>query len=455
MKPALIRALLTVLTFVGLWACSKPHNGTASTDNVDYYTCTMHPSVHSKTPGHCPICGMDLVPVLRKTVEQAGKAPRTGRPPSPDSSNGATNDRNQTGSTLPVSQETNRPNEFSVPVERQQQIGVTYTTVQQRPIRYSIRSIGVLEPDRARTFEYVARVDGYLQDLKVTSPGENVKKDQPLLTVYSPDLRSTEQELVNLLNTRDRTGSPRPDTAELIASAEQRLRLWNVSEPEINALETSRRASSNLVLRSPFNGVIEQVAMTQGASVKAGDRLLSVVDLSQLWLWAQFYENESGLLKLGQSVNISVTAFPEKTFHGAIAAIDPRLDAVTRTTRVRIDLANPRQELRPGMFANVELEIDFGEGLTLPVDAVLPTGSRGLVFVDKGDGKLEPRFVQVEREFTPTEGAEEARYYQVQSGLKEGERVVSSANFLIDAESQIQGALRDFEEPEHTPNPKP
>jgi membrane fusion protein, copper/silver efflux system len=348
----------------------------------------------------------------------------------------------------------NEPNEFSVPVERQQQIGVTYTTAELRRIQFSIRSIGTLEPDQTRIFEYVARVDGYLQELKVTSPGERVTKDQPLLTLYSPDIRSTEQELVNLLTARDKIGSARSDTGRLIASAEERLRLWNISQTDIDSLEASRSASTNLVLRSPFAGVITQVPMKSGANVKTGDLLVGVIDLSHLWLWAQFYENEAGLLQAGQTATISLTAFPDKPLVGKISAIDPRVDAVTRTTRVRIDLDNPEGDLRPGMFASVELKIDCGEGLTVPVDAVLPTGSRGLVFVDKGGGKLEPRFVQVVREFNASDDPKQERYYQIKGGLKEGERVVSSANFLIDAESQIQGALKNFEPPEQTSSPR-
>ena len=446
MKPSIapIPRILAFVILFGIGACSKPVSHTAANDNVDYYTCTMHPSVHSETPGNCPICGMDLVPVLQKTVNEPQNGQRSDGEAKRDLSLIAADDQNKAGAVRPVNQEESKLNEFSVPVQRQQQIGVTYTSVQRQAIRFFIRSIGTLEPDQGKIFDYVARVDGYLKDLKVTSPGERVGKDQALVTLYSPDLRSTEQELVNLLNARDRVGSARADADQLIASAEQRLRLWNVGDEEITSLEKSRHASDNLVLRSPVNGVVEEVPMRQGARVKAGDRLVSVVDLSRLWLWAQFYENESGFLKLGQTLDISLAAFPDKNFPGRIGVIDPRVDAVTRTTRVRIDLDNSEEELRPGMFANVEIEIDCGEGLTVPADAVLPTGSGSLVFMDKGDGKLEPRLIQVGRQFTDPADPKLARYYQIENGLKEGERVVSSANFLIDAESQIQGALKNF-----------
>src|SRR5215470_17004746 len=295
----LLKVILALVVIIGISSCTKPGGSTVAQGNVDYYTCTMHPSVHSKTPGKCPICSMDLVPVLKKVATDSGAK---------DNSNGAgkgtagaMTDNGSMGSmgsmSMPSANQPpgNKPGEFSVPVERQQQIGVTYASAERRPIQLSIRSVGVLEPDQAKIFEYVARVDGYIQDLKVTSPGEQVNAGEPLVTIYSPDLRSTEQELVNLLNERDRGGS-RAWLDQVIESSKQRLRQWNISDQEINALERSRKAAETLVLRSPFAGVVEDVPMKQGMSVKMRDRLLGVMDLSRLWLWADFYENEAGLL---------------------------------------------------------------------------------------------------------------------------------------------------------------
>ena len=455
--PILLKAFLALVVIVGISSCTKPEGSTVGDSNVDYYTCTMHPSVHSKTPGKCPICSMDLVPVLKKVAnDSAAKDDSNG---AGKGTSGAMTDNGSMGSmgSMPMPSpngQANKQGEFSVPVERQQQIGVTYASVERRPIRLSIRSVAVLEPDQANIFEYVARVDGYIQDLKVTSPGEQVNAGEPLVTIYSPDLRSAEKELVNLLNDRDRGGSSRASLDQLIESSKQRLRQWNVSDEEINALEKSRKATDTLVLRSPFTGVVEDVPMKKGMSVKMGDRLVGVMDLSRLWLWADFYENEVGLLRVGQKLDISLPAFPGKKFEGQIAAIDRRLDPMKRTTRVRIDLDNPEDQLRPGMFANVELKMDQGEGLTVPVDAVLPTGSRSIVFVDRGSGKLEPRFIQVGRSFSQTDANGEASYDEVLEGLSEGERVVSSANFLIDAESRIQGALKTWDDESETKEKK-
>ena len=453
-KCLFVAALLVfgIGVILGSVGCSKAPqtNTTVAAKDIDYWTCTMHPSVHSKIPGKCPICSMDLVPVFKKVANTNAR----GKPANTSVAKGDSAATPDNGSMPVESPSGNKPGEFSVPVERQQQIGVTYASAKRRPIQLSIRSVGVLEPDQAKIFEYVARVDGYIQDLKVTSPGEQVTAGQPLVTVYSPDLRSTEQELANLLNERDRGSSSRASLDQLIESGKQRLRQWNVSDEEINALEKSRKAADTLVLRSPFSGIVEEVPIKQGMSVKMGDRLIGVMNLSALWLWADFYENEAGLLRLGQQIDISLPAFPGKKFQGQIGAIDPKLDAAKRTTRVRIDLNNPEGRLRPGMFANVELKIDAGEGLTVPVDAVLPTGSRSVVFVDKGSGKLEPRFIRVGRSFTQTDTNGEASYDEVLDGLSEGERVVSSANFLIDAESRIQGALKTWDEESETKEKK-
>src|SRR5262245_25786546 len=191
----LLKVILAIVVVIAISSCTKPGGTTVAQSNVDFYTCTMHPSVHSKTPGKCPICSMDLVPVLKKVANDSeAKADSNG---AGKGTQGAMTDNGSMGSmgsmSMPsANQPGNKPGEFSVPVERQQQIGVTYASAERRPIQLSIRSVGVLEPDQAKIFEYVARVDGYIQELKVTSPGEQVNAGEALVTIYSPDLRSTE-----------------------------------------------------------------------------------------------------------------------------------------------------------------------------------------------------------------------------------------------------------------------
>jgi membrane fusion protein, copper/silver efflux system len=438
---------LLILIVLGLASCSKPTSHFVAAD-ADLWTCGMHPSVRSKTPGKCPICGMDLVPIVGQKTDASGS-------PNADQHARIQAVMRQSPGKKELSGEDDvlqfDPREFIVPVERQQQIGVTYAPVRRRNIRVDIRSVGTLEVDQAQIFECVTRVDGYIEELQVTSRGARVAVGQPLMTIYSPDLRAPEQELINLLKVQANGGAPAGSMDQLIALARRRLELLNVGASEISELERTGQPADRLVLRSPFDGVVSEAPMKVGMGVKPGDNLMSVLNLSRLWLWASFYENEIELLREGQTVTMTVPAFPNRSFEGKIGVISPTIDSVKRTATVRIDIPNPDGQLRPGMYANVVAKIDVGEGLTIPFDAVLPTGSRMLVFVDKGSGKLQPRFVQVGRQFVELAGPNQGRYYQVTGSLREGERVVGSANFLIDAEAQLQGAIRNFGE-EETPN---
>jgi RND family efflux transporter MFP subunit len=373
----------------------------------------MMPSETSAKPGKDSM-GMDMVPVYEDEKAPAG----------------------------------NKPSEFVVPVQRQQQIGVRYAKVERKPLRHTIRAVGMIVPDKTRNWQFVSRVDGYVQKLDVTAPGELVEKDAPLLSIYSPDLLTSEREFVELLRMRDQAKSKdaRDTPQRLIESARRRLQLWNVTEQQIAELEKTRKASDTLTLLSPFRGVVQSVPVEQGKNVKTGDLLVEVADLSIVWLWAEFYENELSMLQVGQKLAITAKSYAGQNFDGTISLIDPFLDATKRTAKVRIDIPNPDFKLRPGMYVNAELEMDMGAALTIPVSAVMPTGTRSIVFVDKGEGKLEPRIVQL--------GTKYGDIYEVQSGLQENERVVSSANFLIDAESKVQGALKEFEEPQ-APGTKP
>jgi Cu(I)/Ag(I) efflux system membrane fusion protein len=390
---------------------------------------------------------MDLVPVMKGSATPAsssknaphhdhaamlagkpsGGGEMQGMPGMPGMKGGAESKASQTS-------------EFVVPVERQQQIGVTYAKVERKPLEHTIRSVGLIVPDRSRNWQFVSRVDGYVQKLNVTSPGQVVDKDAPLLSIYSPDLLTSEREFVELLRMRDEAKSKdaRETPQRLIESARRRLQLWNVTQQQIVELEKTRKASDTLTLLSPFRGVVQSVPVEQGKSVKVGDMLVEVADLSLVWMWAEFYENELSMLQVGQKLAITAKSYPGQNFDGTIALIDPFINETKRTAKVRIDIPNADFKLRPGMYVNAELAMDMGEALTVPLSAVMPTGSRNVVFIDKGEGKLEPRIVQL--------GSKYGDIYEVQSGLQGGERVVSSANFLIDAESKVQGALRDFEQ---------
>src|SRR5436309_2381641 len=455
-RMAVLIALSTLL--LSDISCSKK-SSTGKPSNVDYYTCAMHPSVRSQDPkGKCPICSMDLVPVMKQS---GGETPGSS-PPNEQSKDAAAKPsqgerkikyykstmmagevsakpaKDSMGMDMvPVYEDekagaANQPSEFVVPVERQQQIGVRYANVERKPLFHTIRAVGLTVPDKTRSWQFVSRVDGYVQKLQVTGPGEVVDKNAPLMSIYSPDLLSSEREFVELLRMRDEAKSKdaRETPQRLIESAKRRLQLWNVTEQQIAELEKTRKASETLTLFSPFRGIVQSVPVEQGKNVKIGDMLVEVADLSVVWVWAEFYENELSMLKVGQKFTITAKSYPGEKFEGTLSVINPFLDEMKRTSKVRIDIPNPDFKLQPGMYINAELEMDMGEALTIPVSAVMPTGTRSVVFVDKGQGKLEPRVVQL--------GTKYADIYEVKSGLQGDERVVASANFLIDAESEVR-----------------
>ena len=441
-----IAITISVLVLFGAVSCSKSPTATGKEGNIDYWTCTMHPSVHAPKPGKCPICGMDLVPVLKKGGREANPLPAQVEQTKGGEMQGMAGMPGMPGMKKGEMKAGEKPSEFVVPIERQQQIGVRYAKVERKPLRHTIRAVGLTVPDKTRNWQFVSRVDGYVQKLNVTSPGQVVEKDAALLSIYSPDLLTSEREFVELLRMRNEAKSKdaRETPQRLIESAKRRLQLWNVTPEQIAELERTRKASDTLTLLSPFRGVVQSVPIEQGKSVKMGDVLVDVADLSVVWVWAEFYENELSMLNVGQKFAITAKSYPGENFEGTISLINPFIDEMKRTAKVRIDIPNPDFKLRPGMYVNVELEMDMGEALTVPVSAVMPTGTRSVVFVDKGEGKLEPRIVQL--------GAKYGDIYEVQSGLQENEPVVASANFLIDAESKVQGALRDFTD-EQKPGP--
>ena len=427
------RLAIAVVMFAITPACSKRGGAGGRDSNIDYWTCTMHPSVREKGPGKCPICSMDLVPVMK---ESATPARSTKNAPQHDHA------AMLAGKPTDSSATSSPSHEFVVPIERQQQIGVTFATVEMKPLSHSIRAVGRVVPETQRIWRVVSRTTAYVQELGVNAPGELVKKNQVLMKLYSPELLTTQRELIDLLRSRDGTAknthSARGDFQRLIESAERRLRLWNVTDEQITKIEQTRQAEESLPILSKVDGVVQTLPVTQGASVAMGSPLVEVADLSVVWVWGEFYQDELPMLQIGQEVTVTSSSYPGEKFRGQITLIDPFIDNVKRTGRVRLDIQNPDLKLKPDMYVDLVLDMDMGRALVVPVSAIIPTGKRNIAFVDKGDGKLEPRVLEL--------GGKFGDVYAVKSGLKEGERVVASANFLIDAESKIQGALKDFQQ---------
>ena len=359
-RPRWVASLLAIVAGVAalLLVSCKQGGGDAKPANVDYYTCTMHPSVKKQSPtDKCPICSMDLTPVEKKGGvghEHGDHAAGTNQ--SPDATATAAN---MTGE--------DKPTEFTVAVERQQQIGVTYAAIEKRPFSHSVRAFGVVAYDKQRHWDYVARVEGYVKKLFVFSRGESIEKDAPILTIYSPDLLTTQNEFVDILKTREEarekgSKSVLASTERLVESARQRLRLWNISDEQIAELEKARKPQEHLTLFSPFKGVVQDIGVDQGRKVMNGDHVVDIADLSVVWVWAQFYQDELPMLKKGLPVSISSSSYPGEKLAGTISVLDPFINDTLRTGRVRIDVENADLKLRPDMYVDVELTMDMEIG---------------------------------------------------------------------------------------------
>lgn len=430
------------LAMLALTTSCKKSGGGGKPADVDYYTCTMHPSVKKQSPSDkCPICSMDLVPVKKKGAAPTGhdhlQMPGAAQKADTKDMPGMPGMLGMEG----MKEGGEQPSEFAVPVQRQQEIGVTYATVEKKPLQLTLRTVGLVANDKLRHWDIVTRVEGYVEKLFVASKGELVEKGQQLVTIYSPELLTTQREFFDLLKSRDE--SKRKGTAgagesieALIESAKVRMRLWNLTDQQIEELERTRKAQVYVTLYSPVRGLVQNVQVDQGRKVMPGDHLVDVTDLSLVWVWAEFYQEELPLLQKDLPVNVTTSAYPGEEFKGKVTVIDPFINEAKRVVRVRVDVENPELKLRPDMFVDVELERDMGEGLTVPFSAVMPTGKRNVVFVNKGEGRLEPRLVELGRKYGDA--------YEVRTGLKEGERVVASGNFLIDAEAKVQGALKSW-----------
>jgi RND family efflux transporter, MFP subunit len=322
------------------------------------------------------------------------------------------------------------------PVQRQL-IGVTYGTVAKKPLTKVIRTVGRVEYDERRLAEVTLKIAGWIHDLFVNYTGKRVQQGQPLLTIYSPDLVSAQEEYLLALRTRERLKDTRVpgalESAEsLVKASRNRLLLWDLTPTQIRALEESGKPQLYQTIYSPITGyAIEKMAL-KGHRVEPGMPLYKIADLSTVWVHADIYEYELPFIQEGQEATITLTYYPGAVWGGTIDYIYPYLDTQTRTNKVRFVVPNPEHKFKPGMYANMELKLNLGERLSVPESAVLHSGVRKLVFIDRGQGLLEPREVTLG---TQTEG-----YWEVLSGLKEGERIARSGNFLIDSESKLAAA---------------
>jgi Cu(I)/Ag(I) efflux system membrane fusion protein len=327
-----------------------------------------------------------------------------------------------------------------IPEDKRQMLGVETVEVAVRELRKVIRTVGRIEYDERRLATVNAKFEGWIEKLHVDYTGRQVKKGEPLAEIYSPELVATQQEFINAAKWARRGGdAPHDGTSAMLArdantlreASRQRLKLWDISEEQIRKIEDSGNPVRTLTLHSPVDGYVVQKMALQGMRVMPGEKLFDIADLSSVWVVADIYENELPLVRPGQTAKISLSYFPGREMTAVIDFVYPVLSSESRTGKVRFTVPNTGLLLKPQMFTNVEIAIPLGKKLAVPAEAVLDTGIRQIVYVDKGDGYFEPREIRT--------GIRVEQVTEVLAGLRQGERIASSAIFLIDSEAQIKG----------------
>ena len=328
--------------------------------------------------------------------------------------------------------------------ERLQSIGVKFGVVEQKDLKDTIRTTGTVAIDERRISYVQTRISGHIEKVFADATYQYVRKGQPLFTLHSPELITAEREyLLAKQNAQRLSNSTVSGVASgvtsLLESSRERLMQWVIPQQEIARLESTGEVGETLEIDSPVSGYITERNALPNLMVQLDTRLYTLADLSTVWVLAQVFQNDLGRVKVGSPASLTVDSYPGRTFRGKVDFIYPDVDLTTRTARARLVFSNPHLTLTPGMFVNVSVEVNLGKQLAIPVSGVLQSGSRQIVFVDRGGGYLEPRQVEL--------GPQANDEYIVLKGLKRGERVVTSANFLIDSESQLQAAIGSYAPP--------
>jgi hypothetical protein len=414
--------------------------------------CPMHPTYVSDTEGDCPICGMKLAPAESPKPVDSAPASRSParkivfyRSPMDPSVHSPTPAKDPMGMDFVAVYEDevaagNVAGRAAVDLspQRRRLLGLRSEPVRRESLARTIRTVGRVTADERRLHHVHTKFEAYIERLHVDYTGKYVRKGEPLASLYSPELVATQQEyLLAWRGQRQLAKSALPSVvqggADLLEAARQRLLLWDIRADDIARMEKTGEVRRTLDLHSPVSGYVTQKMAVHGMRVTPVDTLFDIADLRHLWVMADVYESDLAAVRVGMPAELTLSYLPGKTWRGAVTYIAPVVEEKTRTVKVRVDVDNAEGALKPEMFAEVLLQSALGGGLVVPANALLETGKRTLVFVDVGDGQLEPREVQV--------GAKVADGVQVLGGLSEHERVVTAANFLLDSESSLKAAL--------------
>lgn len=374
-------------------AATKPER------KILYWVDPMHPAYKSDKPGIAPDCGMKLEPVYEAS---APAAPAAVAPP---------------------------PGAIQISPEKQQMIGVKFGRAEYTAVGETLRAVGKIAIDETRVVRVHPKVEGWIEHVNADFIGAPVKKGDALLTVYSPEMLASEKEYLLALKAHD----VMQDGDSIVEASRKRLELWDLSPAQIVEVEETKKPIQSITIYAPASGVITSRNSFASQRITPETELYAITDLSRVWVMADLFESDIPKIRVGQTAMVKMPYAAGGEFLARVDFLQPQVDSQTRTTKVRLEAANPSMNLRPDMFVDVEFAIGGARQLTVPVDAVLNAGSRQTVFIDLGNGYLEPRAVET--------GDQVGERIVITSGLKEGERIVTSANFLIDSESQLKAAV--------------
>ena len=426
----LLLCLALAVTILGCSKSDRSPTAPALQHSDSRYHCPMHPQIVANQAGSCPICGMDLVPIKTEPpAPAAGAAKKTMYRSTMNPKEISDHPGNDSmGMAMIAFEATDSPSaapaglaSVSIPAATRQHMGLMLGAVEKRPLTHEIRTSARIVSDETRLYHVTLKTEGWIEHFHTIYVGKFIQKGEPLMVIYSPELLTAQREFLN---------ATQSGTSNLVAAARRRLELLDMTDDQIIRLQKAGEPDRTVTLYAPTSGYVAERNIAAGHKVMPGEMLLTLADLSVVWADADIYESDLPLVKVGISAELTVNS---QVFTGKVTFVSPTVDPESRTMKARIEIPNPDATLKPEMFGTARLQFDLGEKLAIPVAAVMRTGERVYAFRDGGEGKLEPVEIKV--------GTRSGDWFELVAGLADGDKVVTSANFLVDSESQLKAAL--------------